>query len=204
MLLETTGLDIAKYVVIVFQILVCFLLILVVMMQRPKQEGLGAAFGGDTMDSLTGAHATDFLQKGTAFLGTVLFILTFILSVLVISGAADKNKSLANASEKAPTVDETLKSPDAKKAVGDLNPDPDSEDPEEDTPSTDPKEGDKPTTEGEEGGTDKPATNPEAGDKPTEGTEGGTSEEKPAEEEAPKPVDPAPAPDKPATEDKSE
>ena len=103
MLLETTGLDIAKYVVIVFQILVCLLLILVVMMQRPKQEGLGAAFGGDTMDSLTGAHATDFLQKGTAMLGTLLFVLTFLLSILVISGASEKNKSLANESEIAPS-----------------------------------------------------------------------------------------------------
>lgn len=104
MLLETTILEIVTYVVIVFQVLVCILLILVVMMQRPKQEGLGAAFGGDTMDSLTGAHATDFLQKGTAMLGTLLFVLTFVISMLVIAGASNDNKSSTNVSDPAPEI----------------------------------------------------------------------------------------------------
>lgn len=105
MLLETTILDIITTVMIVFQVLVCLLLILVVMMQRPKQEGLGAAFGGDTMDSLTGAHATDFLQKGTAILGTILFVLTFAVSMLVISGANHDNKTSLNDSVEAPEIE---------------------------------------------------------------------------------------------------
>ena len=105
MLLETTILDIVIYVVIVFQVLVCILLALMIMMQRPKQEGLGAAFGGDTMDSLTGAHATDFLQKGTAVLGTALFILTFSLSMLITAGASRENKSSTNGSVPPPAID---------------------------------------------------------------------------------------------------
>ena len=105
MLLETTMLDIITTVMIVFQVLVCLLLILVVMMQRPKQEGLGAAFGGDTMDSLTGAHATDFLQKGTAILGTILFVLTFAVSMLVIAGADHENKTSVNDSVTAPEIE---------------------------------------------------------------------------------------------------
>ncbi len=102
MLLETSTsiIGIAKAILIVFQVLVCILLIIVVMMQRPKQEGLGAAFGGDTMDSLTGAHATDFMQKGTAFLGTALFIITFVLSLLVVAGNPNNNFSELTADKK--------------------------------------------------------------------------------------------------------
>ncbi len=62
-------------------------------MQRPKQEGLGAAFGGGMTDQAFGARTTDVLQKGTVYLGTALFILTFIISVLV--GADSRNKSIA-------------------------------------------------------------------------------------------------------------
>jgi len=104
MLLETTVLDIVTTVMIVFQVLVCLLLILVVMMQRPKQEGLGAAFGGDTMDSIAGAGTTDILQKGTALLGTILFVLTFAVSMLVIAGASNENKTSTNDSELAPAT----------------------------------------------------------------------------------------------------
>ena len=133
MLLEITGLDIAKYIVIVFQVVVCILLILIVMMQRPKQEGLGAAFGGDAMDSLAGAGATDFLQKGTAMLGTILFILTFILSILVISGASGKNQSLANESEKAPEIEaHSQDQADAMAKLAEIDPDAEATDDTED------------------------------------------------------------------------
>lgn len=104
MLLESSFLSIITTILVVFQVLVCILLILVVMMQRPKQEGLGAAFGGDTMDSLTGAHATDFLQKGTAFLGTLLFVITFALSMLVVAGNASNTSTITKGAELAQDV----------------------------------------------------------------------------------------------------
>lgn len=69
---------------------VCLLLCLVVMMQRPKQEGLGAAFGGGMTDQAFGARTTDVLQKGTVYLGVLFFILTFTLSMLV---SAQNSKS---------------------------------------------------------------------------------------------------------------
>ncbi|MBL9151197.1 MAG: preprotein translocase subunit SecG [Verrucomicrobiales bacterium] len=58
------------------------LLILIVLMQRPKQEGLGAAFGGGMMDSLAGAHTTDVLQKGTVWLATIFLSSAVLLAVL--------------------------------------------------------------------------------------------------------------------------
>lgn len=55
-------------------IAVSILMVLVVLIQRPKQEGLGAAFGGGTLDSALGAHTTDILQKFTTWLGIIFFV----------------------------------------------------------------------------------------------------------------------------------
>jgi preprotein translocase subunit SecG len=55
-------------------IAVSVLMVLVVLIQRPKQEGLGAAFGGGALDSALGAHTTDILQKFTTWLGILFFV----------------------------------------------------------------------------------------------------------------------------------
>ncbi|NIP92051.1 MAG: preprotein translocase subunit SecG, partial [Akkermansiaceae bacterium] len=59
------------------------LLILVVLMQRPKQEGLGAAFGGGMTDQMFGAQTTSVLQKGTAYFGTAFLVLSLVLAILI-------------------------------------------------------------------------------------------------------------------------
>ena len=68
---------------LVLFVVVCFLMTLIVLMQRPKQEGLGAAFGGGMTDQVFGASTTSVLQKGTIFLGSMFFLLSLILAVLV-------------------------------------------------------------------------------------------------------------------------
>ncbi|HRQ89089.1 MAG TPA: preprotein translocase subunit SecG [Bacteroidia bacterium] len=55
-------------------IAVSILMVMVVLVQRPKQEGLGAAFGGGAFDSALGAHTTDILQKLTTWLGVIFFV----------------------------------------------------------------------------------------------------------------------------------
>ncbi len=62
---------------------VSVLLILVVLMQRPKQEGLGAAFGSGMTDQMFGAQTTSVLQKGTAYFGTAFLVLALVLSILI-------------------------------------------------------------------------------------------------------------------------
>lgn len=52
-------------------------------MQRPKQEGLGAAFGGGVTDQVFGARTTNVLQKGTVYLGSMFFILSLTLAILI-------------------------------------------------------------------------------------------------------------------------
>ena len=63
-------------------VLVALLMILVILMQRPKSEGLGAAFGGGMTDNLFGAQTTNVLVKFTGWLAGLFFALTFLLSVL--------------------------------------------------------------------------------------------------------------------------
>ncbi|MDF1811285.1 MAG: preprotein translocase subunit SecG [Verrucomicrobiales bacterium] len=63
-------------------IIVSILLVLIVLVQRPKQEGLGAAFGGGTFDSALGAHTTDVLQKITTYLATIFFVTAVGLAMI--------------------------------------------------------------------------------------------------------------------------
>jgi preprotein translocase subunit SecG len=51
-------------------------------MQRPKSEGLGAAFGGGVTENIFGAQTTNVLTKVTGWLAAIFFFLTFFLSIL--------------------------------------------------------------------------------------------------------------------------
>jgi preprotein translocase subunit SecG len=63
-------------------LLVALLMVLVILMQRPKSEGLGAAFGGAVTENIFGAQTTNVLVKFTAWLAGIFFVLTFALSIL--------------------------------------------------------------------------------------------------------------------------
>src|SRR5437660_2667470 len=63
-------------------IFVALLMVLVILMQRPKSEGLGAAFGAGVMENIFGAQTTNVLVKFTAWLAGFFFLLTFALSIL--------------------------------------------------------------------------------------------------------------------------
>ncbi|MBJ25567.1 MAG: preprotein translocase subunit SecG [Flavobacteriaceae bacterium] len=59
-------------------ILVCFLLVLVVMVQNPKGGGLSSSFGGSSQQ-LGGVQKTsDFLDKSTWILATFLLVLILL------------------------------------------------------------------------------------------------------------------------------
>jgi preprotein translocase subunit SecG len=51
-------------------------------MQKPRSEGLGAAFGGNFTDSIFGAQTSDVLTKGTIWLGGIFMVLTLVLALL--------------------------------------------------------------------------------------------------------------------------
>ena len=63
-------------------VVVALLMLLVILMQRPKSEGLGAAFGGGVTENIFGAQTTNVLTKITGWLAAFFFVLTFGLSIL--------------------------------------------------------------------------------------------------------------------------
>ena len=97
--IASTLLTIFTNLLLVFFVIVCLLLSLLILMQRPKQEGLGAAFGGGVTDQVFGARTTNVLQKGTVYLGSLFFILSLTLAILI--GKQTKQKTLIDAGEPA-------------------------------------------------------------------------------------------------------
>ena len=66
----------------VVEVLVCLLLALVVMLQKPKEGGLGGAIGGGMLEASLGADAGNVLIRTTAVLGAVFLLNTLILARL--------------------------------------------------------------------------------------------------------------------------
>lgn len=71
------------------EVIVCLLIILLVLLQRPKNEGLGAAFGGDTASNLFGAQTTNVLATLTRWMGAAFLGLCLLIAVL---GTHDKDR----------------------------------------------------------------------------------------------------------------
>jgi preprotein translocase subunit SecG len=69
-------------VFLAIDMLVAVLMTLVILMQRPKSEGLGAAFGGGVTENIFGAQTTNVLTKFTGWLAGIFFVLTFALGIL--------------------------------------------------------------------------------------------------------------------------
>jgi len=113
-LIAANWLNISINLLLVIHVIVCLLLALVVLMQRPKQEGLGAAFGSGLTDQAFGARTTDVLQKGTVYLGTLFFVITLILAILIGKRQNIKadmsDDSMDKVEETTPAVPEPLKS----------------------------------------------------------------------------------------------
>ena len=103
-------------------VLVALLMLLVILMQRPKSEGLGAAFGGGVTENIFGAQTTNVLVKFTAWLAGIFFALTFTLSVLY-SHKTSRDTGLRRELLKQQTAAQSLASPAAAKPSGSAAPD---------------------------------------------------------------------------------
>lgn len=91
-------------ILLVIHVLLSLLIILVVLMQRPKNEGLGAAFGGGMTDNLFGAQTTNVLQSFTRWLGGLFFLLTILLSWLYVRQTTTSNVHRRLAAPTAPVA----------------------------------------------------------------------------------------------------
>lgn len=91
----------------VVEVVVCLLLALVVMLQKPKEGGLGGAIGGGMLEASLGADAGNVLIKTTAVLGAVFLLNTLILARLtstVHSHSLMAQESEPVAAEQAPAL----------------------------------------------------------------------------------------------------
>jgi len=103
-----------------FNVIVSLLIILLVLMQRPKSEGLGAAFGGGMTENLFGAQTTNVLANATRWLGGIFFVLTLVLSILYSQQSKYKSsisQQLANAPKPVVTATPALTGSAAQKAA---------------------------------------------------------------------------------------
>ena len=108
-------LNISINLTLVIFVIVCLLMTLLILMQRPKQEGLGAAFGGGVTDQVFGARTTNVLQKGTVYLGSLFFILSMALAVMI--GQKNKTISTVTRADTAAKVEQAKTAPPAVEVV---------------------------------------------------------------------------------------
>lgn len=72
-------------------VVVGLLLVLAILMQRSKQDGLGAAFGGGLTETVFGAQTSSVLVKFTSWLIGIFFLCAITLAWLY--GHAQREKS---------------------------------------------------------------------------------------------------------------
>ncbi|PZR74401.1 MAG: preprotein translocase subunit SecG [Chthoniobacterales bacterium] len=102
-------------------VLIALLMILVILMQRPKSEGLGAAFGGGVTENIFGAQTTNVLTKITGWLAAIFFLLTFALSILYAkkgNSQSDIGELVRKNATPAATMTSPTASPGPSSAVG--------------------------------------------------------------------------------------
>jgi len=84
-------------------IIVAFLLIVVIMVQNPKGGGLSSSFGGGGAQNMGGVQkTTDFLDKSTWGLATLLLVLILLSNVSIFGGRDAVGESKVFDSNAAP------------------------------------------------------------------------------------------------------
>ena len=96
-------------VLLVVFVLDCLFMWLVILMQRSKQEGLGAAFGGGITESVFGAQTSNVLVKATVWATIIFFIVSISLARLYSHRTAmlDSNASSVQAELAKPVTPAT-------------------------------------------------------------------------------------------------
>ena len=184
-------LSISIDLLLVVFVIVCVLMSMIILMQRPKNEGLGAAFGSGATDQLFGARTTNVLQKATVYLATLFFVLTLVLAILIQRKSSSSPTLVAETkAPEAPAVVEEKPSSIAEEAekAGETPLEPEATTPPAETPATMPEEGEapeapQPDAAPAEGTGDAPK--PEGGTAPGEGEPEPAGETPPAGEEKP-------------------
>ncbi|MEM6912150.1 MAG: preprotein translocase subunit SecG [Verrucomicrobiota bacterium] len=99
--------DVLLGILMFLQILVSLLMVGIIMMQRPRQEGLGAAFGDAAANQMFGAQTTNVLQKGTVYFAVFFFLNSAVMATILThrEDTSEIDDVLRNAP--APVVEES-------------------------------------------------------------------------------------------------
>lgn len=99
----------------VVEVVACLLLAMVVMIQKPKEGGLGGAIGGGMLEASLGADAGNVLIKTTAILGAVFLINTLVLARL--TSTVHSKSLMAGEAEVAPQAEQAPALPMSEPAI---------------------------------------------------------------------------------------
>ena len=89
-------------------VIVAFLLVIVIMVQNPKGGGLSSSFGGGGTQQLGGVKkTTDFLDKSTWTLATILLALILLSNVAINSGGAAQEAKALDQDADIPALQDT-------------------------------------------------------------------------------------------------
>ncbi len=81
-------------------VIVAFLLIVVIMVQNPKGGGLSSSFGGGGSQQVGGVKQTsDFLDKSTWALATLLLVLILLSNVTILGEKGQTDSKLLDGNE---------------------------------------------------------------------------------------------------------
>lgn len=97
--------DFLLYASVVALFVVCILVVLIILMQRPSANaGMGAALGGGAAESVFGGESANVLSKMTSVLTVILFILSFGLYLGFVAREKKAPSALEAASTAAPAA----------------------------------------------------------------------------------------------------
>jgi len=98
-------------IILALILILSFLLVLVIMVQNPKGGGLASTFGGDSQQIGGVKKTTDFLDKSTWILASLLFLLILFSNITLNSGNEKMESDLLNSSDEI-LIEEILEDDD--------------------------------------------------------------------------------------------
>lgn len=87
-------------ILLVVEVLAAFLLVVVILAQKSKDQGLGMAFGSGMGESLFGSRAGNVLTRLTIILAAVFMLTTMLLGVLFARGQTGGSGSVMDRADR--------------------------------------------------------------------------------------------------------
>ncbi|HAL91805.1 MAG TPA: preprotein translocase subunit SecG [Verrucomicrobia bacterium] len=91
-------------ILLIVEVLAAFLLIVVILAQKSKDQGLGMAFGSGMGESLFGSRAGNVLTRMTITLSAVFMVTTILLGILFANGKTGSGSVMDKADRQMPVA----------------------------------------------------------------------------------------------------